>query len=148
MPFEEKSTWINTAIQLGLGIWYVQRIVSKAATTPVDQISYLGDLVVLVVATVVLTVAITIVVSIVLAGRAAITGSETDIDRSDERDKTIGRFAGNVGGIVLAIGVVPALGLAVFEFDHFWIAHAILAAFFVSELAASTVKIYAYRRGL
>lgn len=147
MSFEEKSTWINLAIQLGLGIWYASRIVSKAQATPVSEISYLGDLVTLVVATVVLTIAVTIAVSVFLAGRAAVTGQELDIDRTDERDKTIGRFAGNIGGIVLAVATLPALGLAVFEFDHFWIAHAILGAFFLSELATAGVKIVRYRRG-
>lgn len=148
MSYEEKSTWINLAIQLGLGIWYTSRIWSKAQTTSVSDIAYLGDLVTLVVATVVLTVAVTIVVSIVLAGRAAITGDTMDIDRTDERDKTIGRFAGNVGGIVLALAMVPPLGLAVFEFDHFWIAHAMLAGFFLSELTTAGVKLVTYRRGL
>lgn len=147
MSFEEKSTWINLAIQLGLGVWYTSRILSKAQTAPVTEISYLRDLVTLVVATVVLTVVIHIVVSVVLAGRAAITGATADIDRSDERDKTIGRFAGNIGGIVLGVAMLPALGLAVYEFDHFWIAHAILGAFFVSELAAAGVKLVTYRRG-
>lgn len=147
MSYEEKSTWINLAIQLGLGVWYTSRIWSKAQTIPVNDISYLGDLVTLVVATVVITVAVTIVVSIFLAGRAAITGDTMEIDRTDERDKTIGRFAGNIGGIVLAVAMVAPLGLAVFEFDHFWIAHAMLGGFFVSELVAGGVKIFSYRRG-
>ncbi|MEX1044189.1 MAG: hypothetical protein WD020_06075, partial [Acidimicrobiia bacterium] len=128
MSFEEKSTWINLAIQLGLGVWYTSQILAKAQATPVTEISYLRDLVTLVVATVVLTVVVHIVVSIVLAGRAAMTGSTAEIDRSDERDKTIGRFAGNIGGVVLGVATIPALGLAVYEFDHFWIAHAILGA--------------------
>lgn len=147
MSYEEKSTWINLAIQVGLGIWYTGRIWSKAQTASVTDISYLGDLVALVVATVVLTVAVTIVVSIVLAGRAAITGDTMDIDRTDERDKTIGRLAGNIGGVVLAVAMVVPLGLAVFEFDHFWIAHAMLAGFFLSELVAGGVKVFRYRRG-
>lgn len=147
MSYEEKSTWINLAIQIGLGIWYTSRIWSKAQTTSVADISYLGDLVTLVVATVVLTVAVTIVVSVFLAGRAAVTGDTMDIDRTDERDKTIGRFAGNIGGVVLGVAMVVPLGLAVFEFDHFWIAHAMLGGFFLSELAAGGVKIFSYRRG-
>ena len=147
MSYEEKSTWINLAIQVGLGIWYTSRIWSKAQTASVTDISYVGDLVTLVVATVILTVAVTIVVSIVLAGRAAITGDTMDIDRTDERDKTIGRLAGNIGGIVLAVAMVVPLGLAVFEFDHFWIVHAMLAGFFLSELVAGGVKVFRYRRG-
>lgn len=147
MSYEEKSTWTTGLIQLVTGLWYTVTILGKASTTPVDEIEYLGELVTLVVAVVVATVAVTIVVSVFSAGRAAIAGETVDLDRTDERDRSISRYAGNVGGIVLGVGMVPALGLAVFEFDHFWIAHAILAAFFASEMVTTGLKIFRYRRG-
>jgi hypothetical protein len=43
--------------------------------------------------------------------------------------------------------LVP-FGLAMAEFEYFWIANAIYLAFVVSALTASVVKIAAYRRGL
>lgn len=147
MSFEEKSTWINALIQLVTGVWYVVTILGKASTTPVTEIEYRGELLTLVVAVVVATIALTIVVAVVSAGRATIAGEPVDIDRTDERDKTISRYAGNIGGIVLGVGMVPALGLAIFEFDHFWIVHAILAGFFVSEMVAAGLKVASYRRG-
>lgn len=147
MSYEEKSTWTAGLIQLVTGVWYVATILGKASTTPVAEIEYLGELVTLVVAVVVATIAVAIVVGIVSAIRAAVTGNSVDIDRTDERDKSIARYAGNIGGIVLAVGMLPALGFAIFEFDHFWIAHAILASFFVSELVETGLKITAYRRG-
>ena len=53
-----------------------------------------------------------------------------------------------VGGIVLAVGMLVPFGLAMAEFEYFWIANAIYLAFVVSALTASVVKIVAYRRGL
>ncbi|MEX2279234.1 MAG: hypothetical protein WEA76_04000 [Acidimicrobiia bacterium] len=147
MSFEEKSTWTTGLIQLAVGIWYIAQIVGKASTTPATEIEYRGELALLVIAVVVITVAATIAVAVFSVGRAAIRGDNIDVDRTDERDKSIARFAGNIGGLVLAVGMVPALGLAVLEFDHFWIAHAILGAFFVSELVAAGVKLVTYRRG-
>lgn len=147
MSFEEKSTWITGISQLVVGIWYVVRIIDKAATSPVADIDYITELLVMIGASVALTVAATVVVAIILAARAAAKGDSTEIDQSDERDRSISRFAGNIGGYVLGAGMIPAMILAVLEFDHFWIAHAILASFFASELITATVKIVAYRRG-
>jgi hypothetical protein len=148
MSFEEKSTWIAGFTQLAVGLWYALQIIGKAATTPISDITYGGELATMIVASVVLTVAITIVVAATAGARAALGGDPIDIDRSDERDRTIGRFAGNIGGVVLAVGMVPALGFAVFEFDHFWIAHSILSAMFLSVLVTDIVKLFAYRRGI
>ncbi|HSJ28419.1 MAG TPA: hypothetical protein VLB67_09415 [Acidimicrobiia bacterium] len=148
MSVEEKSTWTTGLVQLAVGLWYTVTILRKAATTPVADIDYRGELVALVIAVVALTIVGAIVVGIGSAGWAVARGRPVDDDRIDERDRSIGRFAGNVGGVVLAVGMVPALGLAVFEFHHFWIVHAMLAAFFASEMTQSAVKIVAYRRGL
>lgn len=147
MSFEEKSTWITAISQLVVGIWYLAQIMGKAATTPVADIEYARELLVLIGASVALTVAATVVVAVFLAARAAAEGGSTDIDRTDERDRSISRFAGNIGGYVLGVGMIPAMILAVLELEHFWIAHAILASFFVSELVTATIKIVAYRRG-
>lgn len=147
MSFEEKSTWITGISQLVVGIWYLIQIMDKAAATAVADIDYIPELLVLIGASVALTVVATVVVAIFLAARAAAKGDSTEIDKSDERDRSISRFAGNIGGYVLGVGMIPAMILAVLEFDHFWIAHAILASFFASELITATIKIVAYRRG-
>ena len=63
------------------------------------------------------------------------------------RDKDINRFGEYVGGIVLGVGMVVPLVLAMAEFDYFWIANAMYAAFVLSSLVSATVKLVAYRRG-
>ena len=43
--------------------------------------------------------------------------------------------------------MLGALGLALAEVDHFWIANAIYTTFILAALTTSAVKIVAYRRG-
>lgn len=147
MSFEEKSTWITSAIQLVVIAWYAAQVLPQLGNTPVGDIEYRGPLVVMIGATVVLTVVVFIVVTGSIATRAALRGEATDVDRTDERDRSISRWAGNIGGVILALGVLPALGMAVFEIEHFWIAQTLLGAFAISELATGALKIFRYRRG-
>lgn len=147
MSFEERITWTTGVVQLAVGIWYMAAILQKAADAPVAAIEYRRELMVLIIAVVVLTTVGAVALAVGSVGWAMLTGKPVDVDRSDERDKTIARYAGNIGGIVLAVGVVPALGLAIFEFDHFWIAHALLVSFFASEMVETGLKLAAYRRG-
>jgi hypothetical protein len=148
MSFQEKSTWVTLLTQLAVGVWYLTEILHKASSTPVADIEYIGELAVMILASIAITVIGTVAVAIFAAGQATLHGDLSgDVDKTDERDRSISRYAGNIGGHVLGIGMVPAMGLAVFEFDHFWIAHAILASLFVSELIAGSIKLVGYRRG-
>jgi hypothetical protein len=78
---------------------------------------------------------------------AAVISSPRDADKSDERDTNINRYGEYVGSFVLYGGMLGALGLALAEFEPFWIANAIYSTFIVAALTTSAVKIVAYRRG-
>jgi hypothetical protein len=52
-----------------------------------------------------------------------------------------------VGGYVLAVGVFIGLVLAMAEFPHFYIAHALLLAWVLAELTDNVLKVWRYRRG-
>jgi hypothetical protein len=147
MSFEEKSTWITGLSQLVVAVWYTLQVLPQLATTPAGDIAYRTPLLVMVAATVGLTIVATILVAVTIATRAAVRGEATDVDRTDERDRSISRWAGNIGGTVLALAVVPALILTLFEVEHFWIAQSLVGALVLSELATAALKIYRYRRG-
>jgi hypothetical protein len=147
MSFQEKSTWITASAQVVVATWCASRVLPQIGTVPVGDIAYLDPLLVMIGASVALTVLATVLVAGTLAARAAIRQEATDVDRTDERDRSISRWAGNIGGIVLGVGVVPAFGLTVFEFEHFWIAQALLAALLASELVSAALLIHRYRRG-
>jgi hypothetical protein len=147
MSFEEKTTWTTALVQLVVAIWYAVRVVPQLASTPVADIEYRGPLLGMVVASIGLTIVASILLAGTIATRAAVRGEATDVDRSDERDRSISRWAGNIGGTVLAVAVVPALVLTLFEVEHFWIAQSLVAALVLSELVTAGLRIYRYRRG-
>ena len=138
MSFEEKSTWIYLALALVVPAVYFTTILGQYQDAPVTEIAYVRPMITAIVVAVIASIVAHIVVAI---------ASPKDADKRDERDKSINRFGEYVGGIVLAVGAVGVLALTMAEFDHFWIANALYAAFVLQALTESTVKIVAYRRG-
>jgi len=52
-----------------------------------------------------------------------------------------------VGYYVSSVLMLGALALTMLEYEYFWIANAMFAAFVVAGLVSSAVKLVAYRRG-
>ena len=137
MSFEEKSTWIHGVLSAGVSGVYFVNVLGQARNTAVTEIGYQW----LMLTAIGIAVVLSIVAHILVA-----MASPKEANKSDERDTNINRYGEYVGGFVLAIGVLVPLGLAMAEFEHFWIANAIYLAFVLSALTASAVKIVAYRR--
>jgi hypothetical protein len=163
MSFEERRTWIEAVVTVLVPGWYFVNVLPEALSTPVGEIEYqwlLGVSVVVLVATIIggiiTTNIATLIAGEISAARDRGTAAHTEttdaalrtLDRSDERDTTIGRLGGQMGGIVLGIAVLVPLGLAMAEREPFWIANALYAALVLSSLASSAAKLVAYRRGL
>ncbi len=71
-----------------------------------------------------------------------------ETDAADERDKLIEMRADARTSYVLGFGALMAMGLALLEFDVFWIAHVLLAALVASEVAKGVFRAIDYRRGV
>ncbi len=138
MSFEEKSTWIYAVLAVAIPVIYFATIVGQVQTTAVTDIAYQGPLLA--------AIGVAIVIAIV-ANIAVAISSPKEAGKSDQRDKDINRFGEYVGGIVLSVCLLVPFGLAMAEVDYFWIANAIYLAFIASAIAATTVKLVAYRRG-
>jgi hypothetical protein len=139
MSFEEKGTWVYLVVTVGTYGAYLAVILGRADGIPLAEVSY--------VSTMLWTIGIAIVLSIV--GHIAVAiAKPSEADKKDVRDKDINRFGEYVGGIVLGVGMVVPFGLALAEVEHFWIANAMYAAFVLSALVSTPVKLVAYRRGL
>lgn len=163
MSFEERRTWIEAVVTALVPGWYFASVLPQAATTPVAEIEYqwpLGVSVVVLAATIIGGIIATNIATLVAGeisaarDRGTVAHTETTdaaqrtLDRRDERDVTIGRLGGQVGGVVLGLAALVPLGLAMAEREQFWIANALYAALVLSSLASSAVKLVAYRRGL
>ena len=81
------------------------------------------------------------------AGHGRGLDGDIDIDRSDERDKSIGRRGDLVGYYVSSVLMFGVLVITMIEVEYFWIANALFAAFVVAGLTSSAVKLFGYRRG-
>lgn len=170
MSSEERHTWVQAVVVFGMSAWYFMAVLGRIGDTPVAEVAYqrllLWNLSLLIVG----VIAASIVVAILAAiganvrhevareldarkrGEAKDTenGDRNTIDpeRRDERDIGIHRLGEQIGGGVLGVVVVVTLGLAMMEYEHFWIANSLYAGLVLSALAACGAKIVAYRWGL
>ncbi len=149
MPFEEKMTWVSGVVTIIVPIVYVATMIGRLQSTPAADIPFQRPLIVAIVASVVLTIVGSIVMSIGTGITATIRGRkpEDEIDRKDERDKTISRHGDLVGFYVSSAGMVGVLILTMLEADHFWIANALYLSFVVATAISSAVKLVTYHRG-
>ena len=138
MSFEEKGTWLTAVIAILAPVLYLPTVVGQLTSMPFDDIDYQGSLLTVVGATIGLSILGMIAIAI---------SSPDEADKSDQRDREIGRLGEYVGGIVLAVGMIVPFGLALAEIHQFWIAHAMYLAFAAGTLSGSIVKLVAYRRG-
>ena len=138
MSFEEKGNWVYLVVSVATYVAYLSVILGRAQDVPLTDVPYVSTML----WTIGIAVALSILGNIVVA-----ISKPNEADKSDVRDKDINRFGEYVGGIVLGVGMVVPLGLALAEFDYFWIANAMYAAFVLASLVSATVKLVAYRRG-
>jgi len=139
MSFEEKGTWAYMIVVLVVSGIYFASVLSQVGQVSVDEIKYIRPLITAIIATVVATIAGYIVAAI---------SAPSEADKKDERDKDIHRFGESVGYTALGVMNLLPLGLAMAEFQQFWIANAIFLAGVVAATVSSIFKIVAYRRGL
>lgn len=137
MSFQEKSTWVMLVIMVLVYGWYFAALAGDLGGD-VSDIAYKG----LMLTTVLLLVGLAAVSHILIA-----IVDPKGSDQNDERDKSINRFGEYVGGFVLAVGTLIGLGLAMAEFEQFWIANALLLGLVLSEITSAVTKIVLYRRG-
>jgi len=149
MPFEEKMTWVNLAAAVVVPIVYFAVMLGRLGQTSAADISYTAPLLVAIGVGIVFTIVGAIVVSIGTAISAQVRGRDasSEIERKDERDKTIARRGDLIGFYVASAGMVGVLALVMTESDYFWIANAIYLSFIVASVVGSVVKLVAYHRG-
>jgi hypothetical protein len=149
MSFEEKFTWVNAVVTVIVAAVYCVLVFGQLGDVPAAEIAYQRPMIIAVVALIVLTIVGTILMAIGTAVSAEITGSGSvdDVGRKDERDVRIGHRGMRASYVASSVGGLLALGLAMLEYDYFWIANVLFLSFVVAGLVSSAVKLMAYRRG-
>jgi hypothetical protein len=149
MPFEEKITWVNAVVTVVVPIAYFAIMLGRLGDTSAADIAYQKPLLIAIGASIVLTIIGAILTGIGSGISAELRGrrAEDEIDRKDERDKTISRHGDLIGYYVASAGMVGVLALTMLEYEYFWIANTLYLSFVVATLVASVVKLVAYHRG-
>ena len=139
MTYEEKGTWAYLVTSVGVFVGYVLWLAARADGAPLAEQPYVRPML--------WAIGISIVANMV--GRIAFEiARPSESTAGDVRDRDIDRSGNLVGGLVLSVLVAGVLALVMVEVAHFWLAHAIYAAFIVQVITTSVVKLVAYRRGL
>jgi len=138
VAYEEKRAWIMLVVTLIGGAVYAIVVLGGAGEVPLPEVAYVGAML--------WTIGGGIVAAIVFTIAASI-GLDKDERRKDQRDREIERFGEMVGNSFLVIGALAAMGMAMAEWDHFWIANAVYLGFMLSGVLSSVTRIFAYRRG-
>lgn len=138
MTFEEKGRWAYLIAVLAVSAVYLAGVLGQVGTRPVSEIEYVRPMI---------TAYVVIIVATIAGYIVAAASAPDQADKQDERDRDINRYGEAVGFSVLGLMNLLPLGLAMAEFEPFWIAHAIFLAGVVASTVSSIVKIVAYRRG-
>ena len=140
MGFREMSAWVMAVLMAALGLFYLANV--SSGTQALGEVAP-PDIRLISVATVLL------VVGAVLAHIVAAAASPEDANApEDERDKLVVWRAGNVSGWVLGSGVFVGLWHFYFQGNGNIMFHILVMSLIVSQLTASLLEAYYYRRGL
>ncbi len=145
LSFHEKSA-IGTLIALWIiGFFYFRSVWELWQAGQLHPASMTG-----------LATGLTIVLVIILVGYHILIAVTARPQKEDERDKLIAWRAGNIGGVVLSIGVIGIVGHILIGgfFDDpvatspMLIANALVAAVFVATIVELILTLVFYRRGI
>lgn len=176
MSYEERGTWVYLYVSVGVYAAYVAVVLARAAD-PLAETAYQAPLLWAIGASIAASIALRIIVEIgagvargvgdavrrevaqEAARETGRPGSGIAADRvdaphpagdpylTDDRDREIDRIATVRTVLVLVAGALAALGMALAEWPHFWIANVIYLGFVLQAVSSAIVKLVVYRRG-
>jgi len=149
MPFEEKLTWVNVFVALGVAATYFVVVLTPLGEVAAAEIAYQRPLLIAVGASIVLTIIGAILTAIGTAVSGELSGRDAtaDIERKDERDADINRRGDLLGYYVASAGALGVMALTMLEVDYFWIANSLYLSFVIAALVSAIFKLVLYHRG-
>jgi hypothetical protein len=135
--FEEKTVWVSLLSMLAvLGLYFV--VAARMLAAGITNVVPFVPVFILAVVMLVIIQVVGIVVVAVLSRP----------DGRDERDRLISWRAEHNSSWLLGVGAVVAIFALALPVGRVWIAHGLLLALFVSEVASHALRLYYYRRGI
>lgn len=140
MSFHEKSAWVMGAVMVLGAAFYFNTVIGMSAEMGEIAPPLLPMVIVYIIAIVILSILGHILVAITKP-------SEAD-DTMDERDRIISARAGAFSGVLLAIGVISALGNYLIFYDGNMLFHIAFGALMLAQFGEYAARITLYRRGV
>lgn len=149
MPFEEKLTWVNLFVTLGVATTYFVVVLTPLGEVAAAEIAYQRPLLIAVGASILLTIIGAILAAIGTAVSSELSGRDAtqDIERKDERDVAINRRGDLLGYYVASVGALGVMALTMLEYAYFWIANTLYLSFVIAALVSGVFKLVLYHRG-
>ena len=149
MPFEEKLTWVNLFVTLGVATTYFVVVLTPLGEVPAAEIAYQRPLLIAIGAAILLTIVGAILAAIGTAVSSELSGRDAndEIERKDERDVDINRRGDLLGYYVASVGALGVMALTMLESEYFWIANTLYLSFVAAALVSGVVKLVLYHRG-
>jgi hypothetical protein len=138
MSSEERSTWILGSLAIGSLTVYLAVILGRRNGGPLTDVAYVLPMLWTIGASIVAAIVITIAFGVV---------RRSDGHAKDQRDREIHQRGEYIGQSFVTLGAVAALGMAMAQWHHFWIANVIYLCLNLSAIVGSVAKLVAYRRG-
>lgn len=145
LSFNEKSTWGTLLAIWLIGILYFRSAWNMWQAGQLHPASNFG-----------LAVGLTAMLVAVLVAYHILIATTAKPEEEDERDRSISRRAGSIGGVILGVGVIgivlqilvggmfgdPVAGSPIL------IANALMAVVFIATIIELSLTLYFYRRGV
>ncbi len=147
MTVSERSVWVQLLVMPLVAIAYFSVVLSRAAHTPVEHVSWVVPMIWSMSVVVAGIIAGTIASAIGSAIAAAARGDEPDLEEGDARDKEIERLGNRKGQFFTGIGTFAVIILCMVRVDPFWIANTMFLAGILAGVHGGIAKLIAYRRG-
>lgn len=138
MSFEERHTWVGTAIGLAAIAAYILVIAGRAQDSPLTDVEWGWPMLVTVLA------AGGLYALVYLGMRLRHRGEAT----TDARDIEIDRYGELAGKGLASAAITAAVVMLALDVDTFWVAHTLFGGAYLSSLVGTVAKIAAYREGI
>jgi hypothetical protein len=136
MSYEEKGNWVFGVVMTVAYGTYLVIMLGQSQGIPLAEKPYVAPMLWTIGASIVGSILGMIAIAIIWPKEA---------DKSDVRDKEIGRLGDRVGNSFAIVGGVAALFMCMAEADYFWIANALYLAFALGGFLGFVTKAAAYR---
>lgn len=143
MVYEERNVWAGLIVSPIVLVAYVVLVLQQAAGGPLTAVDWFPLMLWSIGGGIVGTILLSVAWGI-LAGMRDPDG----VDRSDIRDRDIGRMGARVEQAFVAIAGLGVIVLCGIGADVFWIANTMFLGFFVAAVVGGIARVIAYRRGL